>query len=77
MKKENKRDIYEVYEMLCARDPDWRHPKIRTKFETLFLGWRAVELRHKCHSTTFYTDSIRRGWLPKADFERFKQYAMQ
>ena len=77
MKEELKKDIFEVYELLCDRDPEWRHPKMLPKFETLYEGWRTVELRHNVHARPFYSHSWQRKWLPKNDFERFKNYAMQ
>jgi hypothetical protein len=77
MNKDNKKPIVEVYNALCHRDPSWRNPKMYPKFKTLFDAWRTVELRHKIHSHLFYTISWKRGWLPKADFERFSEYAMQ
>lgn len=77
MKKDNKKQISEVLDELCHRDPSWRHPKMAPKFKTLFDGWRTVELRHKIHSHFFYTMSWQRGWLPEADFQRFREYAMQ
>lgn len=77
MKKENKMQIDSVYLELCERDPEWRHPKMLPKFQTLYFGWRAAELRHKIHSHLFYTLSLQRGWLPIDDWRRFREYAMQ
>lgn len=77
MKADNKKQIWAVYELLCARDPSWAHPEMLPKFKILYGGWRTVELRNKVHSHIFYTLSWERGWMPEADFERFKKYAMQ
>ena len=77
MRKDNKKDIFEVYDMLCRKYPSWHRNKDLPTFQTLFLCWRATELRHHVHSPVFYTDSWNRKWLPKADFERFKAYALQ
>ena len=77
MNEKNKRQVYGVYDMLCIRDREWKRPKMLKKFKDLYLGWRTVELRHNVRSHLFYTQSWQRGWLPEADFERFKNYAMQ
>lgn len=77
MRKENKVLIYSVLNHLAERDPDWRKAKMTPKFKALYLSWRQKELQQKRHSAPFYTTSWKRGWLPKADFERFKAYAME
>ena len=77
MKKCNQYDIWDVYEELCKRDTEWKHPRMPKKFKTLYDGWRAKELRHKIHTKIFYTYSWKRRWLPYNDFQRFRDYAMQ
>ena len=77
MKKELKKDISEVLQLLIQRDPAWAHPKMLPKFKVLFQGWRVQELKHSVHSAVFYTDSWQRNWLPIQDWRRFKEYAMQ
>lgn len=76
MNKENRYDIVNVFNELCARDPWWRY-MYSTKFKTLYDGWRRTELRHQTHTDRFYTIAWNRGWLPKADGQRFRDYAMQ
>ena len=77
MKDDNKRDIFDVLELLAKRDPDWGHAKMLYKFKVLYNGWRATELRHKIRTHGFYTMSLKRGWLPVEDWNRFRDYAMQ
>ena len=77
MKKENKVLICSVLNLLVERDPEWRSVGMAHKFKVLYDGWRQQELRAKTHSGYFYTLSWRRGWLPIADFNRFRAYAMQ
>ena len=77
MNEKNKISIISVYNELCARDPRWRGRKMLAKFKILYLGWRAVELRHKIHTEAFYSYSWKRGWLPLADGARFREYALQ
>ena len=77
MKPENKASIYDVLELLQQRDPAWKHPKMLLKFKCLFDGWRQAELRAKIHAASFYTRAWKKGFMPKADFEHFKKYAMQ
>lgn len=77
MNEKNKIPIIAVYNELCARDPNWRGPKMLAKFKVLYDGWRTVELRHKIHTGFFYTNSWKRGWLPIADGARFREYALQ
>jgi hypothetical protein len=77
MKDENKMPVWDVYDRLCMRDPAWQHVKMHPKFKTLYDAWRATELRHKRHSSLFYTISWQRNWLPYDDWTRFRDYAMQ
>ena len=77
MKKDNKQSIYDVYDLICQRDPDWKHGKMFLQFKTLYDGWRAVELRHKVRTAGFYTRHWREKMLPLLDWERFRDYAMQ
>ena len=77
MKKEKKILICSVLNQLAQRDPEWKKAKMVPKFKILWYRWRQIELQQKRHSAPFYSTSWKRGWLPKADFERFKEYAMQ
>ena len=77
MNDENKMQIESVYQELCQRDPQWKSPKMLPKFQALYFGWRAAELRRKMHSHLFYTMSLQRGWLPIKDGRRFREYALQ
>lgn len=77
MREDNKVQICEVLDELGNRDPEWKTGRMAPKFKTLYDGWRAAELRKRKHSTLFYTDSWNRGWLPIADFRRFRRYALQ
>ena len=77
MKFEKKVMIYSVLTLLQERDPDWKHPKMQRQFKFLYQGWRQKELRAKVHAASFYTLSWRRGWLPQADFVRFRDYVME
>jgi len=77
MNDENKMQIDSVYQELCQRDPQWKSPKMLPKFQALYFGWRAAELRRKMHSHLFYTMSLQRGWLPIKDGRRFREYALQ
>ena len=77
MKSEKKVMIYSVLTLLQERDPDWKHPKMQRQFKFLYQGWRQKELRAKVHAASFYTLSWRRGWLPQADFVRFRDYVME
>ena len=77
MKKENKVLICSVLNLLVERDPEWRSVGMAHKFKVLYDGWRQQELRAKIHSGFFYSNAWRRGWLPKADFVRFRDYALQ
>ena len=47
---------------------DWR------KFKILYQGWRQQGLRHKTHSTYFYTDAWKRGFLKLSDANSLRQY---
>ena len=76
MKKEKKRDITDVLELLGRRDPAWKHAKMLPKFKVLYQCWRATELRHKIRTHFFYTESWKRKWLPMDDWRRFRDYAM-
>ena len=77
MKKEKKVMITSVLNALQERDPEWKHAKMCGPFKTLYQGWRQAELRAKRHTGFFYTKSWQRGWLPQADFIRFRDYALQ
>ena len=77
MKSEKKVMIFSALSALQERDPDWKHPKMQRQFKALFQGWRQKELRAKVHAASFYTLSWRRGWLPQADFVRFRNYVME
>ena len=77
MKQERKILISSVLNLLAARDPAWADVRMKKAFKTLYDGWRQAELRHKHRSNQFYTVAWRRGWLDKADFGRFKKYALQ
>lgn len=77
MKKEKKVMICSVLNLLRERDPEWKNPKMLRLFKLLYLGWRQAELRAKRHTGFFYSHSWQRGWLPQADFVRFRNYAMQ
>ena len=77
MKSEKKVMIHSVLNTLQLRDPAWKHPKMLPKFKVLYDGWRQKELRAKIHSGFFYSNAWRRGWLPQADFVRFRDYALQ
>ena len=77
MKKEKKVMITSALTLLQERDPAWKHPKMQRQFKYLYLGWRQKELRAKVHAASFYTLSWRRGWLPQADFVRFRKYVME
>ena len=77
MKSEKKVLICSVLTLLQERDPEWKHAKMCRQFKTLYQGWRQAELRAKRHTGFFYTNSWQRGWLPQADFIRFRDYALQ
>ena len=77
MKSEKKVLITSALTLLQERDPDWKHAKMPRQFKTLYLGWRQAELRAKRHTGFFYTKSWQRGWLPQADFVRFRNYVME
>ena len=77
MNKEKKVLINSALTLLQERDPEWKHPKMARHLKTIFDGWRQKELRAKIHAASFYTISWRRGWLPVADFVRFRMYVMQ
>ena len=77
MKSEKKVMICSVLTLLQERDPEWKHPAMVKKFKFLYDNWRQKELRAKVHAASFYTLSWRRGWLPQADFVRFRDYVME
>jgi len=77
MNEEKKVFIFSVLTLLQERDPDWKRPEMRRQFKILYQGWRQAELRAKRHTGFFYTKSWQRGWLPQADFIRFRDYALQ
>ena len=76
MKSEKKVLIISALNALQLRDPDWKQPAMIKKFKTVYDDWRQKELRAKVHAASFYTLSWRRGWLPQADFVRFRDYVM-
>ena len=77
MKSEKKVLIISALTLLQERDPEWKQPAMVKKFKFLYDNWRQKELRAKVHAASFYTLSWRRGWLPQADFVRFRNYVMQ
>ena len=77
MKSEKKVLIISTLNALQLRDPDWKQPAMIKKFKTVYDDWRQKELRAKVHAASFYTLSWRRGWLPQADFVRFRDYVME
>ena len=79
MKEEKKILIDFVLILLAQRDPWWNedNPDAQIKFKEIYDAWRFGELRKNKHAAPFYIDSWNRGWLPEADFERFRDYAMQ
>ena len=77
MKKEKKVLIISVLNHLQERDPAWKHVGMLPKFKVLYDGWRQKELRAKIHSGFFYSKAWQRGWLPQADFVRFRDYVME
>ena len=77
MKSEKKVLIFSALNTLQLRDPEWKHPAMIKKFKFLYDDWRQKELRAKVHAASFYTLSWRRGWLPQADFVRFRNYVME
>ncbi len=77
MKSEKKVLIISALNALQLRDPDWKQPAMIKKFKTVYDDWRQKELRAKVHAASFYTLSWRRGWLPQADFVRFRDYVME
>ena len=77
MKSEKKVMIFSVLTLLQERDPEWKCLAMVKKFKTVYDGWRQAELRAKRHTGFFYTNSWQRGWLPQADFIRFRDYALQ
>ena len=76
MKSEKKVLIISALTLLQERDPEWKQPAMVKKFKFLYDNWRQKELRAKVHAASFYTLSWRRGWLPQADFVRFRDYVM-
>ena len=77
MRKDNKRDIYDVLDLLGQRDPVWKHVKMLPKFKVLYQGWAVSEVRNNKHTRQFYTIAWKRGWLPINDWIRFRIYALQ
>ena len=77
MKSEKNVLIISALNALQLRDPDWKQPAMIKKFKTVYDDWRQKELRAKVHAASFYTLSWRRGWLPQADFVRFRDYVME
>lgn len=79
MKKEKKILICSVLNQLAEkRDPFWKTSQNRLfKFKELYYSWRETDLRHKHRNPQFYTKCWKRGWMPEADFKRFREYAMQ
>ena len=59
-----------VFDETTARYP-WITPK---KFKVLYDGWRAKGLRLGWHSTSFYTDAWRRGFLAPKDADSLRNY---
>ena len=77
MKKELKKDITEVLELLAQRDPAWAHPKMLPKFKQLYGGWVAQQIRHNIRTRDFFSRSWKRNWLPIDDWRQWRNYAMQ
>ena len=77
MKSEKQVLITSALTLLQERDPEWKQPAMVKKFKFLYDNWRQKELRAKVHAASFYTLSWRRGWLPQADFVRFRDYVME
>lgn len=77
MQNSSKYPIMDVYDLLCKRDPEWTKPFMVPKFRTLYDGWRRKELRAGAKTANFYSLAWQRGWLKKADFIRFRDYALQ
>ena len=77
MKKELKKGISEVLQLLAERDPTWTHPKMLPKFKQLYGGWVAQQLRRNIRTRDFYSRAWLRNWLPIDDWRRFRDYAMQ
>ena len=77
MKSEKKVLIVSALNALQERDPDWKRPEVVRRFKSLYEGWRQKELRAKQHAASFYTLSWKRGWMPQADFVRFRDYVME
>ena len=77
MKEEKKIMIVSVLKQLVERDPVWAQVNMQLKFKALYDGWRQKELRAKIHSGFFYSKAWQRGWLPQADFVRFRDYVME
>ena len=65
--------VYILAEILKETQARYPHIDIR-KFKTLYDGWRAQGLRNKTHSTTFYTDAWKRGWLFPKDAISIRKY---
>ena len=77
MISEKKVLITSALTLLQERDPEWKKAKMCRQFKILYQGWRQAELRAKRHTGFFYTNSWKRGWLPQADFVRFRDYVLQ
>ena len=77
MRKENKKDIWDVLKLLQKRDPEWKCTNIALKFRILYSGWVAQELRQNKHTQRFYSIAWKRKWLAYEDWIRFRNYAMQ
>lgn len=77
MKKENKVLICSVLTLLQERDPDWKYARMVPKFKVLYDAWRQADMRKYKRNSQFYSIAWKRGWLAKADFNRFRKYAMQ
>ena len=77
MKRELKKDITAVLELLAQRDPAWALPKMESKFKQLYGGWVAQQIRHNIRTRDFFSRSWKRNWLPIDDWRQWRNYAMQ
>ena len=78
MKKDKKILITSVYNLLCQSDPEWQIPYMKeVQFQALYDAWSTSDRKKGYHTNFFYSSSWERGWLPQADFRRWRRYAMQ
>ena len=77
MRAENKVLIISVLNHLKERDPEWAHVKMLPKFKTLYQGWAEKCLRQHKRNRVYFSNKWKDGWLSKADFKDFLEYALQ